>query len=196
MNALLRCLALVMTLALISIMSGCGTNGGASGTMAASAGPLRGQTQFALEGLDLSAVTVDGAPEKDFLAGKEVQPKASWETDKAALRENFRKAAQETGSRGGLTLGEPNHDAPFVVRPSVTTIVTGGYRPFAVAKSRMKVSVVIADRSAKAVEQFEVEESVAFDLMGPQSSLGGRLRLLGTAVGRETAKRLEKLTKG
>jgi hypothetical protein len=176
------------------LLASCGTTGDAQNHSAAP-NALRAQTRFALEAIDMSSVTIDDVAEKEFRADRQPQQNASWDADKVAMRESFSKAARDTAQTIGLTIIDTNGEAPYVVRPILLSIASGGYRPFMVSKSRMKLKVIIAERSGKAVEEFVVESAVAFDLIGPQASSGGRFRLAASELGHETMVRLQKLTK-
>jgi hypothetical protein len=178
--------------ALMVIVAGCSTNGNSA---ASSSSALRGQTRFALEAIDMRSITVDETSEKDFLASKQPQQIASWEADKQAIEQNFKAAVMGAAPRFGLTMTELNGDSPYLIRAQVISIVNGRYVPFAVSRAHMKLKVVITDRSGKSVEEFQLADSVRFDLVGDQSSSGGRLRLLATALGEKTAAHLGKLTK-
>lgn len=179
---------------LILTAAGCGTTGSepiASSTPNA----LRGQTQFALDEIDLSSMTIDEKAEKDFQASRNQQQLASWDADKAAIRENFSKAARETAGKVGLSLTDTSGRPAFVIRPALTSITAGGYKPFVPSKSRAKLKITITDPSGKPVQEFDEESAVAFDLVGPQSSLGGRLRLAASELGSKTMSHIQELTK-
>jgi len=188
--ALFACTFIGLTL----FLGGCGTTDNAQNRSTAP-NALRAQTRFALEAIDMSNVRIDGLAEKEFLATRQPQQIASWDEDKAAMRENFSKAARDTAREIGLTIIDTTAESAFVIRPVLLSIASGGYRPFMVSKSRVKLKVMVTDHSGKPVEEFVQESAVAFDLIGPQASSGGRLRLVASDLGRQTMIRLQELTK-
>jgi hypothetical protein len=173
---------------------GCGTTGPEQNhSLAPNA--LHGQTRFALEAMDMNSMRIDEVDEKQFRATRQPQQIASWDADKVAMRENFAKAARETGKKIGFSITDTNEGTAFVIRPALISIVTGGYRPFMVSKSHVTMKLIIMDPSGKPVDEFVEESAVAFDLVGPQSSLGGRLRLAATELGSRAILHLQKFSK-
>src|SRR5262245_56927089 len=83
---------MIIAVTLILAISGCGTTGDSTPSTAGSGpNPLRGQTRFAVEPIDMSSMTVDDVMEKEFLASRKPQQVTSWEGDKAGIQENFTK---------------------------------------------------------------------------------------------------------
>jgi hypothetical protein len=143
----------------------------------------------------MSAITVDGMIEREYLASRNPEQAASYERDKAAMRDNFQAAAQASATRAGLALGGSKEGERFIIRPVVTSIKLGGYRPFVPTKSVMSIQVRITNSSRVVAQEFAEEGSERFDLIGDSASSGGRLRLLATKLANQAIARIDKLTK-
>lgn len=110
--------------------------------------PMAGIKCFEVRKPDLRMATVNGGSEQDYLASVGAVDPAEWSRIKNEIHGNFVNGVTEGASDYEVSAFEHRKDARFVVIPTVTNIDIGHF-------DRVRMKVVIANRSGKQIEEIE-----------------------------------------
>ena len=118
--------------------------------------PLAGQTRFVMLPLLWNGVRVDGDPEAKWIAGQDADWKAEWPTDKKNAATSFvDSVAKSIGGSPRMT-NAPDPSAPAItLKPSVTELSTGGFRP-----TVLTLAIQVLDVNGATIEEISTTVSV------------------------------------
>ncbi len=194
-----RVLFLVVMAVTCALLTGCGAP--VTVLRQATPNPFVGQSQFALEKMDMKGLQVGELSEDRYLAEKDESQRASFAGDKEAMQQRFDAGLTEAARDAGLTVGAAGQ-APFVVRPRLTFVEPGYYAVLASGASQATIVVQITRADGTVLDEIEVTHqtdsksgsSIGGISLNPSS--GGRLRedaeAIGQAVGEYLAERAGK----
>jgi hypothetical protein len=105
--------------------------------------PLAGQKVLMIDSLLFQSAEVDGLPEDAWIAGQNDTWKAEWPSDQARASSGFANALKSRLARDGITLTPQANPqgATLLLKPNVTNLETGGWRPTIVTISVKLVDV-------------------------------------------------------
>lgn len=152
--------------------------------------PLVGQSRFAVHPVDITAFTVGGKSEADYLADKDAESRSNWEGDKAAINEEYTKVLIETAGELGFSVVPATgpESAKFFIRPRVDFIEPGFYAVMASGASRVRMTILVTTADGGIVDEIMVEHGTPGSMTNP--GVGNRLRDDGEALGELTAEYL------
>jgi len=188
--AMIRRTALAcLLLAAATVAAGCGPSWAV--IRAQSPNPLIGQTRFAVFPVDMSAFSVGGGSEADYLAEKDADSRADWQGDKAGINEEYTKVLIQTASELGFSVVPATgpQSAPYFIRPRVDFIEPGFYAVVASGASRVRMTILITTADGGIIDEVLVQHGTQGGMTNP--AVGNRLRDDGEALGELTAEYLQ-----
>lgn len=119
--------------------------------------PMAGQKVIMMSSLLFGSAEVDGMPESAWIMGQNDGWKQEWPADQLRAAGEFaRELKAKLAARGIKANPQANPEgATLTLRPSVTSLKTGGWRP-----TILEVSVQLVDASGAPVEEISTKVKV------------------------------------
>jgi hypothetical protein len=152
--------------------------------------PFIGQRNFGLVPIDYTNLHVGTKSEAQYLSEKAPENQQSFQIDKEALNEEFARSLIDIVRDDGINivLASGPGDAPFTIRPFVTSIEPGFYAYIANKPSYVEMALRITTPDGAILDEILLEHSTPATLTNPSS--GGRLRADGSGLGKTVARYL------